>query len=252
MNELLLETAIEKQTPTLAETAVAPNPRAGGSQPGRSPSNRAGSRFSMSTELKILMVEDVAQDAELVEAQLHESGIACRLTRLDANDQLFAHLRESVPDVVLSDHGLPSLDGFTVLTMVRDRYPYLPFIFVTGSPDRAMAEKAYERGASACVHKERLYDLAPVIKRALREEDARRRFRIIEGERDQLTVELNAARAELNQMRRMLPLCSSCKKVRDEQSEWHPLETHLCERLGVAFSHGLCPDCVQKYFTGFH
>lgn len=200
------------------------------------------------------MIEDVARDAELVDHELNRGGLACRFKHVDASEAFFRELKQHPPDVILSDHGLPSIDGFTMLRLVRDRFPDLPFIFVTGSIGEEMVIKAFENGATDCVLKHQLGGLVPAVRRALREAEGRRALRAVEAERDRLAAEveaLKAREARAGDANRLLPICSSCKKIRDEQDEWQPLESHLHKHLGVVFSHGFCPDCVQKYFTGF-
>ena len=48
--------------------------------------------------------------------------------------------------------------------------------------------------------------------------------------------------------RSLLPICAHCKKIRDEQGEWQALERYLFERLGVRFTHGICPECMAEYY----
>lgn len=54
--------------------------------------------------------------------------------------------------------------------------------------------------------------------------------------------------SELIQLRSLIPICSSCKKVRNDDSYWQSLESHFRERLDIQFSHGICPDCREKMY----
>jgi hypothetical protein len=54
--------------------------------------------------------------------------------------------------------------------------------------------------------------------------------------------------SELIALRGILPICSSCRKVRDDQQYWHRVETFFHAKLDIDFSHGLCPDCVQRLY----
>lgn len=49
----------------------------------------------------------------------------------------------------------------------------------------------------------------------------------------------------------LLPICSGCKKIRDEEETWQPLETYISERSRAQFTHGFCPHCAEKYFGSF-
>jgi hypothetical protein len=67
-----------------------------------------------------------------------------------------------------------------------------------------------------------------------------------EGEREKLIKELQDALARIRNLSGLLPICSSCKKIRGEDGSWHPLERFVMEHSDAAFSHGLCPDCLAR------
>lgn len=48
----------------------------------------------------------------------------------------------------------------------------------------------------------------------------------------------------------ILPICSFCKRIRDEKGEWQQIEGYVAKQTGADFSHGLCPDCAQKFYPG--
>ena len=58
--------------------------------------------------------------------------------------------------------------------------------------------------------------------------------------------ELQAALASVKQLSGMLPICASCKKIRDDKGYWSGVETYVSEHSDAVFSHGLCPECAQK------
>ena len=58
--------------------------------------------------------------------------------------------------------------------------------------------------------------------------------------------ELEEALAQVKQLQGLLPICSYCKKIRDEQNYWQRIDSYLMEHADVMFSHGICPDCYQK------
>jgi len=69
-----------------------------------------------------------------------------------------------------------------------------------------------------------------------------------EAERARLATELQASQAEVKVLSGLLPICASCKKIRDEQDRWHPLETYIQNRSEAHFTHGLCPKCVRTLY----
>jgi len=67
-----------------------------------------------------------------------------------------------------------------------------------------------------------------------------------ERERDDLIADLRRAAAEIRNLHGILPICSSCKKIRDDLGAWKPLETYFSEHSEAQFSHGLCPECGSR------
>jgi sigma-B regulation protein RsbU (phosphoserine phosphatase) len=72
-----------------------------------------------------------------------------------------------------------------------------------------------------------------------------------EQERHQLNQRFSLATNEVRKLSGMLPICASCKKVRDDQGYWEQVETYITKRSEIIFSHSLCPDCVQEYERQF-
>ena len=59
------------------------------------------------------------------------------------------------------------------------------------------------------------------------------------------------ALADVKKLSGMLPICSSCKKIRNDSGYWEQIEAYIFEHSGVAFSHGICPDCFKKLYSDF-
>src|SRR5262245_46550891 len=101
----------------------------------------------MQNKLHILLLEDDLADAALIAHELEAGGFAFRLTRIQTEAELRRELGMGMPDLILSDHGLPDFDGFKALEIVRETSPELPFIFVSGSNDQGMVVHMHEQGA---------------------------------------------------------------------------------------------------------
>lgn len=69
--------------------------------------------------------------------------------------------------------------------------------------------------------------------------------------REKLIEELKAAMAQIRTLSGMLPICSSCKKIRDDKGYWQRIEAYIYEHTDAQLSHGLCPDCVKKFYPEF-
>ena len=75
---------------------------------------------------------------------------------------------------------------------------------------------------------------------------------LLAEERDNLVGEkrqLQKAMAEIKTLNRMLPICSHCKKIRDDKGYWQQVEAYIHDHSGAEFSHGICPECSRKYYA---
>ena len=69
-----------------------------------------------------------------------------------------------------------------------------------------------------------------------------------EEERLKLIEELTEALRNIKTLRGLLPICASCKKIRDDRGYWQKVESYIAEHTNAAFTHGLCPDCLEKLY----
>lgn len=69
-----------------------------------------------------------------------------------------------------------------------------------------------------------------------------------EHERERLIGELQDALAKVKSLSRLLPICASCQKIRDEVGKWHLLEVYIRNHTEADFSHGICPDCRKRLY----
>jgi PAS domain S-box-containing protein len=70
----------------------------------------------------------------------------------------------------------------------------------------------------------------------------------IENEKEEYVRKLQKAFDEINVLQGIIPICSYCKKIRDDQGYWNQVEKYIAEHTDVMFSHGICPDCKKKHF----
>src|SRR5256885_11442249 len=131
------------------------------------PSSESGEESSLSGEpLRVLLVEDVEDDAELVVRALTSAGIACRSRRVQSESALREALQHFIPDIVLSDHSLPQFNAHDALRVVRSERPHTPVIIVTGSLDEETAAEYIKAGAADYIVKQRLHRIGPAVRRA--------------------------------------------------------------------------------------
>jgi DNA repair exonuclease SbcCD ATPase subunit len=73
-----------------------------------------------------------------------------------------------------------------------------------------------------------------------------------EAEKEQLIAQLQKAMQEVKVLSGFLPICASCKKIRDDSGYWSQIEEYISKHSNALFSHGICPDCVKKLYPDFH
>src|SRR3954449_571697 len=121
----------------------------------------------MPNPLRILILEDVPMDAELVEYELERASIPFLSRRVDSRDGFLRELDSFRPDVILSDYTLPRFDGMTALSLARERAPSIPFLIVTGSVNEETAVGCMKAGATDYLLKSNLARIGPAIQAAL-------------------------------------------------------------------------------------
>jgi PAS domain S-box-containing protein len=73
-----------------------------------------------------------------------------------------------------------------------------------------------------------------------------------EEERERLILELRDALSKVKTLSGMLPICASCKKIRNDEGYWEQVETYITDHSGAEFSHGICPDCFKKLYPEYY
>ena len=195
----------------------------------------------MKDVIRILYLEDEASEAARLDAELMRSGLIFRSRRVDTRQDFLAEL-EQPPDLILSDHGLPSFTGLEALTLAKEKCPDVPFLFVTHSLTPQMEIEKLVGKVADYILKTQLEYLPMAVRRALREADEMRT-------RKALLQELRTQFIFATRNKLMLPVCSGCNKVRDEQNQWIEPEVFFRELLKIQFTHGLCPGCIPKFFS---
>jgi PAS domain S-box-containing protein len=138
---------------------------------------RKDSECSPVRSLRILILEDMASDAELMTYELRQANIDYSHRRVTDREQFLTALEEERPDVILSDFHLPGFDGLEALALAQAKHPEVPFIFVSGAMGEEVAIESLKRGATDYVLKDRLSRLVPAVRRALREAEDRQERR---------------------------------------------------------------------------
>lgn len=118
----------------------------------------------MKNEIKILLIEDVPHDAELIEHELKKLGFQYVCKRVETEKEFLISLQEFFPDIILSDYDLHSWNGLRVLELAQIHCPNTPVLIVTGSVNENTVIECLKSGASDYITKEHLIRLVPAIK----------------------------------------------------------------------------------------
>ncbi len=139
--------------------------------------------------LRILHLEDDADDAELIRIALVRDGIDSEIVRAASRTE-FVEALDGHYDLILADYALPGFDGISAQRMARERRPDLPFVFVSGTIGEEVAIERLKEGATDYVLKQRLSRLPSAVRRALQEAQERRERRHAQAEIRRLNEEL--------------------------------------------------------------
>jgi phosphoserine phosphatase RsbU/P len=175
--------------------------------------------------MRILIAEDDPDTRDFLTLMLTKAGHEVH-TRPDGEMAWQAMKREHYP-VLLADCMMPHLDGFELVQKIRmAERPYTYIIMLTAYGGRENYLKGMNAGADDFLTKPCDFDEL--------------RARIAVAQR------ILSLTAEVQQLSGLLPICTYCKKIREESSEWIPIEVYVARRTDASFSHGICPDCFTE------
>ncbi|HEY1662257.1 MAG TPA: PAS domain S-box protein [Verrucomicrobiae bacterium] len=323
----------------------------------------------MAILLKVLVVEDSENDAQLLLEELRRKNFSPLHERVQTAAEMIAALERRSWDVVISDYVMPNFSAPNALLVLQEKKPGIPFIVVSGTYGEEAAVHMMKAGANDYIVKENLSRLAPAIEREIEaaksrrarlkaEENSRLLAAIVEStddaiyatnmdgsvaswnhaaeeifgyrasemisrsiavlfprdkrdelidlmerlkkgghagiyestrvrkdgqiipvsttvspvkdadgnivgssaitrditerknadeERLQLIQQLTDALKQVKTLTGLLPICASCKRIRDDKGYWQQVEFYITSRTDAAFTHGICPECAEKY-----
>lgn len=147
------------------------------------------------------MLEDDDSDAQIVQHTLQRGNVHYIAQRVDNKKDFVRELDKFQPNLILSDFSLPSFDGYSALAIAKEKYPDVPFIFVTGTLGEEVAIETLKKGATDYVLKQRLTRLVPSVHRALREAQERAERRKAEEQLRQSHKQLRSLSVYLQHVR---------------------------------------------------
>lgn len=191
--------------------------------------------------MKILIAEDDEVSRIVLSRMLQKWGHEVVAT-VDGRSAYEILEGEDAPGIAILDWMMPKMDGLEVCRRLRQlnraEPPYVILLTARDQTDDIVT--GLDSGANDYVVKP--YDWRE-LKSRLRVGE-----RMVTLQRDLAgrIRELQYAMAKIHELQELIPICSYCKKVRDDRNYWEQVESYISTRTGVQFSHGVCPQCYTK------
>jgi DNA-binding response OmpR family regulator len=191
--------------------------------------------------MKILIAEDDLVSRTVLTRMLEKWGHEVIAT-LDGRAAWEVLQREDAPKLALLDWMMPYMDGLDVCRHVRAVEQAEPtyLILLTAKDQVGDIVEGLDSGANDYLVKP--YD-ARELKSRLRVGE---RMVGLQHDLAERIRELQFAMSKIHELQELIPICSYCKKIRDDGNYWQQVESYLAARAGVHFSHGVCPECYEK------
>lgn len=210
--------------------------------------------------MSILIVEDSPDDLLLIEHFLKQGGFT-DILRATSAKEAFRSLGIENPepslysiDLILLDIVMPDMDGIEVCRRIKanEFLHDIPIIFITGIDDSRSLKRAFDVGASDYIAKplssiELMARVRSSIKLKLETDWRKAR----EKELEELNKTLTGHIEQIKTLRGFIPICSNCKKIRDEKGFWESMEEYITRHSEAVLTHSICDDCVKKIYPDY-
>ena len=190
----------------------------------------------------ILIVDDNNQNLQVLGTMLQDFDFNVAFS--DNGARAIAVARKIVPDLILLDVMMPEMDGFEVCRQLKSDAAtrMIPIIFLTAKTDPQSIVDGFDLGAVDYVTKP--FNKSELMARVRTHIALRRSQRDLE----QRNRDLQKALEEIKTLRGIIPICASCKKIRDDEGLWKQIELYIQSHSEASFSHSICPDCARKLY----
>lgn len=196
--------------------------------------------MNVQKDTRVLIVEDDSLVSEMIQGLLEKMWYVV-VGRAVNGLQAVEMTQSTQPDVVLMDVRLPDMDGIEATRHIYESCP-TPVVVLTAYDTPELVERASAAGVGAYLVKP---PDADEIERAITIAIAR--FEDL-MELRRVNTELQDTLDKVKTLSGLLPICSSCKKIRDDEGYWNQLEVYIRDHSEVEFSHGLCPECAKELY----
>lgn len=209
--------------------------------------------------MAILIVDDDLITQELFKGILEKQGYN-RIQVSTSGEHALELIKKDPPDLILLDVFMSGIEGYEVCERLKadNTTTHIPIIMVTGGAVQAdeAIQKSFKAGAIDFITKPiRTIEFLARINSGLtikknhdllvNEIEKRKQA---EKEKEKLIKKLEQALTEVKSLKGIVPICSHCKKIRDDKGYWNNLELYIQKHSEAEFSHGLCPECSDKLY----
>lgn len=214
----------------------------------------------------ILIVDDTPANLRLLADLLSFEDYVVRPVK--SGELAIKAAMAACPDLILLDIMMPKMNGFEVCEHLKKEASTrdVPIIFISALSEVKDKVKALNAGGVDYVNKPFQADevLARVrthlalsqMQIELSEQNEKLKIEIeerrrTEAEKENLIVELKQTLDEVKTLQDLIPICANCKKIRDDQGYWQGVEVYISDHTDAKFSHGICPECIEKLYPDY-
>ena len=200
-------------------------------------------------KIKIVLVEDDYLVADMIKRTLSELKLGYNIIGKASNGKEAINMVCSLkPDIVIMDIEMPGINGLEATKIIQEKCP-TPVIMLTAFENSELIKEASEAGASAYLIKPIKKNLVEQsITMALARHNDFMEMRRLNEELKIKIEELKKAFDEIKVLKGIIPICANCKKIRDDEGYWDDVATYISLHTDAKFSHGMCPDCMEKLY----
>jgi DNA-binding response OmpR family regulator len=192
------------------------------------------------TAIRILVADDERVSRRILARTLEQWTF--EVTEADDGEAAWTALKASPPSIAILDWMMPTLDGPELCRRIRQE-PSLSGIYVlllTARDTRPDLIAGLDAGADD-------YLIKPFDPEELRARvHVGVRVATLQARLAEQVTELQTALANVRQLRKLLPICSYCKRIRSDEDYWEQIESYVSQHSDTQFSHGICPSCMER------
>ena len=200
--------------------------------------------------LRLLIVEDEAAHIAAIQRAFETGEPGTQIEVVGSLREFRQRSTAHSPDLALLDLNLPDGRAVEILSNPPETGPF-PIMVMTSYGNEQLAVKAIKAGALDYVVKsaEAFATMPRTVERALREWKLLTERREAVAAQKHLIAQLEEALSKVKTLSGLLPICSACKKIRDDQGYWSQVEGYIQEHTDARFTHSYCPECALKFLA---